>query len=196
MKKIEIEIPDGKNAKWINGVLTLIDESKENKADNIMDRVKSFEDACKEVILNGRGELADEYKVTKQVVEGNTINNTIIGCGLLEYMQLRIIAEALNEGHLEFDNIGDRVYFPVFKLYTRKNYNEIALDGSIVKWYLQDPFKDNDVWVVFDSVSSEYLGDKAFVCSALTFKSEELARYAGTKFIDIWSNYITQHYVY
>lgn len=33
MKKIEIEIPEGKRAEWINGVLTLVDEPEvDNRA--------------------------------------------------------------------------------------------------------------------------------------------------------------------
>lgn len=41
MKKIEIEIPDGKVAKWVSGVLTLVDE----KPQDIIERIKPFEDA-------------------------------------------------------------------------------------------------------------------------------------------------------
>ena len=41
MKKIEI--PDGKEAKWVNGVLSLVDV-EDNRP--ITERVKTFEDAC------------------------------------------------------------------------------------------------------------------------------------------------------
>lgn len=41
-KKIEIEIPEGKKAEWINGVLTLVDESqKDNRP--VTERIKTFE---------------------------------------------------------------------------------------------------------------------------------------------------------
>ena len=30
MRKVEIEIPNGKMAKWVNGVLTLVDEKPQN----------------------------------------------------------------------------------------------------------------------------------------------------------------------
>ena len=46
MKKIEIEIPDGKRAERVNGVLTLVDE----KPEDVTDRIKTFEDAVKELI--------------------------------------------------------------------------------------------------------------------------------------------------
>ena len=41
-KKIEIEIPDGKCAKWVNGVLTLVN-------DDVTKRIKTLEDACNEL---------------------------------------------------------------------------------------------------------------------------------------------------
>lgn len=44
MKKIEIEIPDGKRAEWVNGVLTLVDD----KPKDVRERIKTFEDACTE----------------------------------------------------------------------------------------------------------------------------------------------------
>lgn len=43
MKKIEIEIPDGKRAEWVNGVLTLVDDTPKEPNEVI----KSYTDACK-----------------------------------------------------------------------------------------------------------------------------------------------------
>ena len=43
MKKIEIEIPDGKRAEWVNGVLTLVDDTPKEPNEVI----KSYNDACK-----------------------------------------------------------------------------------------------------------------------------------------------------
>lgn len=50
-KKIEIEIPEGKKAEWINGVLTLVDESQEDNRP-VTERIKTFEDARSELITN------------------------------------------------------------------------------------------------------------------------------------------------
>lgn len=43
MKKIEIEIPDGKRAEWVNGVLTLVDDTPKEPNEVI----KNYTDACK-----------------------------------------------------------------------------------------------------------------------------------------------------
>ena len=44
-KKVEIEIPVGKVAKWVDGVLTLVDE----KPQDVTERIKTFADACREL---------------------------------------------------------------------------------------------------------------------------------------------------
>lgn len=43
MKTITIEIPDGKKAEWVNGVLTLVDD----KPQDPNEQIKSFEDAVR-----------------------------------------------------------------------------------------------------------------------------------------------------
>lgn len=42
MKKVTIEIPEGKALKFKDGAYVLVD-------DNVMERVKTFDDACREV---------------------------------------------------------------------------------------------------------------------------------------------------
>ena len=45
-KKVEIEIPAGKKAEWVNDVLTLVDEEKPQ---DVKERIKTFEDAIEEL---------------------------------------------------------------------------------------------------------------------------------------------------
>lgn len=81
MKKIEIEVPEGKRAEWVNGVLTLVDEQPKN----VMDRIKTFADAYNTL---GKGHLL--------VKERDTIRSC--SSDLAAYIDLRIIVAALNEG--------------------------------------------------------------------------------------------------
>ena len=48
---IQVEIPAGKKAAWVDGFLKLVDAEEEQKKDErpITERVKTFEDACKEL---------------------------------------------------------------------------------------------------------------------------------------------------
>ena len=49
---IQVEIQAGKKAEWVDGFLKLVDAEEEQKKDErpITERVKTFEDACKELI--------------------------------------------------------------------------------------------------------------------------------------------------
>ena len=84
-KKIEIEIPDGKCAKWVNGVLTLVD-------DDVTKRIKTVKDACDE--LGEKHPLVTQYRLSVAAAYiGDPMTEDFIA-----FLKLRIIAAALNEG--------------------------------------------------------------------------------------------------
>ena len=163
MRKVEIEIPDGKMAKWVNGVLTLVDE----KPQNVMERIKTFEDAVVELsnrAMNGdkdAGKLLDEWK----------INSHVGSKDLQAYLKLRIITYALNEGWKpEFEEVSEPRCYPWFYLQTScvvgrgcSHVNAYKVNSSLY------------------SLSSHG--------SRLAFKSKELAEYAGKQFIDIYEDW-------
>lgn len=79
MKTIEIQIPEGKSAKWVDGLLTLVDE----KPTNVMDRIKSYEDACEELNVKP----IDEEELIKLGFTKDEI----------AYRKLKTVVKALNE---------------------------------------------------------------------------------------------------
>ena len=84
-KKIEIEIPDGKCAKWVNSVLTLVNE-------DITERIKTVKDACAE--LGEEHPLVTQYRLSVAAAYlGDPMTEDFIA-----FLKLRIIAAALNEG--------------------------------------------------------------------------------------------------
>ena len=84
-KKIEVEIPDGKCVKWVNGVLTLVD-------DVVTKRIKTLEDACNE--LGEKHPLVTQYRLSVAAAYiGDPMTEDFIA-----FLKLRIIATALNEG--------------------------------------------------------------------------------------------------
>ena len=101
MKKIEIEVPEGKRAEWVNGVLTLVDEQPKS----VMDRIKTFADAY--------DALGKEHVFVK---EHN--NAAAIGCSadLAAYIDLRIIVAALNEGWEPTFVKGEDRWYPWFEI--------------------------------------------------------------------------------
>lgn len=105
MEKIEIEIPEGKCAKWINGVLTLVDE----KPQDITERIKTFEDACN--ALGDEHTLVTQYRLTAAAYKGDPMTEDFIA-----FLKLRIIAAAINEGwEPTFDKDEER-WYPWFKI--------------------------------------------------------------------------------
>lgn len=105
MEKIEIEIPEGKCAKWINGVLTLVDE----KPQDITERIKTFEDACN--ALGDEHTLVTQYRLTAAAYKGDPMTEDFIA-----FLKLRIIAAALNEGWKPTFDKDEERWYPWFKI--------------------------------------------------------------------------------
>lgn len=179
MKTIEIEIPDGKKAEWINGVLTLVDE----KPQDITKRIKTFEDAC--------GELGNEHLFVKSYEKYvNTASGEEVD--VVAYLKLRIIAAALNEGWKPTFDSDECRYYPWFYILTQKEYEELDEDEETLCCV---PLRsNNNANAVGGLVCAHayYAGSLSFtsVGVRLAFKTKELAEYCGKQFIDIWVDFL------
>ena len=178
MKKIEIEIPEGKCAQWIDGILTLVDEPK-----NIMERVKTFEDACE--VLGEEHFYVQEYRGIANI-------NFDFTQDIIAYFKLRIICAALNEDWKPTFNENEQRYYPWFYIYTKEEYEELDEDEK-QEYYV--PLRSNSdavtggglvFAVAFDAGSYSSTG----VGVRLAFKTKELAEYCGKQFIDIWADFL------
>ena len=185
-KQITIPGPDGKRAEWINGVLTLVDEQK---VDNrpVTERIKTFEDARNE--LNRRAEAGDEDAAQLLADYESNADNIKIK-ETVAYMQLCIIAAALNEGWKPQFTTDEYRYFPWFCFYTQKEIDEMDEEekSRVVRRSFYGAYASGGVAFVFaygDS-SNSYAG----YGSRLAFKTRELAEYAGKQFLDIWTDYV------
>ena len=178
MKKIEIEIPEGKCAQWIDGILTLVDESK-----NIMERVKTFEDACK--VLGEEHFYVQEYKNVANI-------NFDFTQDIIAYFKLRIICAALNEGWKPTFDENEYHYYPWFYIYTKEEYEELDEDEK-KECYV--PLRSNNnasasggLVYAFEVSAGSYSNSDVGV--RLSFKTRELAEYCGKQFIDIWADFL------
>lgn len=97
-KKIKVEIPDGKCVKWVNGVLTLVDE-------DVTERIKTFEDACEE--------LGEDHQYVRAYREWMRISYAECE-DITAYLKLRIITTALNEGWEPKFSGSEIRYYPWF----------------------------------------------------------------------------------
>ena len=150
---------------------------------NIMERVKTFEDAV--AILGENHTLVKEYF-------GVVYNNIVITKNLIAYLKLRIIVAALNEEWKpKFD--GDECrYYPWFYIYTKEEYEELDEDEK-KKCRVVGRSSDYSVAIgglvcAYASIASSY--SDSFSGSRLAFKTRELGEYCGKQFIDIWEDYL------
>lgn len=179
MSKIEIEIPDGKKAEWVDGVLTLIDETPKD----IKEHIKTFEDArewCKE---NGFTELVETFDNANEWVENESKD-------IFAYLKLRIIVVALNEGWQPQFTDDEIRYFSRFYLYTKEELD--AMDEDDRSRVVGRSSNDSNAYggLVYAYAYHASSNSDTSCGSRLAFKSEELAAYAGKQFIEIWVDYL------
>lgn len=186
---IQVEIPAGKKAAWVDGFLKLVDAEEEQKKDEhpITERVKTFEDACKE--LGEDHKLVQQFKAIQEAIAEDKEATA--------YFKLGIITTALNEGwEPDFTNDDEYRYYPYLCLWTKEE-----LEDKDEEW------KDDhnlQLWVGGGASSFGSNCGRAFACSyyawplanasisaRLAHKTEELAIYSGKQFTELWTNYTT-----
>lgn len=174
-KKIEVEVSNGKKPEWVNGVLTLVDE----KPKNVMERVKTFEDAC--------NELGNDHQA---VIDYYALCDATCTKDILAYAKLRIIAAALNEDWKPQFATDEYRYFPWFRLYTQSEIDEMNEEDKnrVVYRGYSHASSYGGVAYAFTDYDSSYTN--TILGSRLAFKTCELAEYAGRKFVEIWADYV------
>lgn len=177
MKTIEIEIPDGKKAEWINGVLTLVDE----KPQDITKRIKTFEDACKE--LGDNHPFVKSYEKYVNTASGEEDD-------VVAYLKLRIICAALNEGWKPTFDKDEWRYYPWFYIYTQKEYEKLDEDEKKSCCVPLRSYSNAGANGGLVFAYAYYAGSNSSTSHGvrLVFKARELAEYCGKQFIDIWAD--------
>lgn len=150
---------------------------------NIIERVKTFEDACE--VLGEEHSYVQEYRGVANI-------NFDFTQDIIAYLKLRIICAALNEGWKPtFDGSRCR-YYPWFYIYTKEEYEKLNKDekkmcrvvgrsGSIASAH------GGVVCAIASGASSV---SHTVIGSRLVFKTRELAEYCEKQFIDIWDDYL------
>ena len=178
-KKVTIEIPAGKKAVWVNGVLTLVDE----KPQDVTERIKTFADACRE--LGSDHPFVKAYDGYVSHIHQHDMNDY----DLVAYLQLRIITAALNEGWEPQFTKGERRWYFWYDLITKEQYDKLSAEdrgrvvgrGGYSAYAYCGLVYANAVYA--SSFSNTLSG------SRLAFKSEKLAAYAGRQFAEIYADF-------
>lgn len=152
---------------------------------NIMERIKTFDDAFKE--LGENHPLVKEYHKRHLFLE----DDSDISSDLVAYLKLRIITAALNEGWTPQLTEDEYRYYPWFWLYTKEEIANMDKEER-KKVILFDGLADYGAFVGFagaflnDAPSSTF----ATIGSRLCFKSSALAKYAGEQFAEIYFAFV------
>ena len=185
-EEIQVEIPAGKKAAWVDGFLKLVDAEEEQKKDErpITERVKTFEDACKEMGIDA------------EAIQQQWQDAGITMVDEVAYQKLRIITAALNEGWEPEFKEDEYRYYPYGILYTKEEIEQ-----------KDDEWKDEHNLQLWLGGGASYYGAKCGLASAYSYnawsvasanisarlahKTEELAIYSGKQFTELWANYYT-----
>lgn len=147
-----------------------IDFEADNVAENrpITERVKTFEDACRE--LGEDKALVLHYRNLIKENEEKDISMTDI----VAFLKLRIICAALNEGWEPQFTEDELRWFPWLFLWTSEELNE-----------KDQEWKQNRHLISTGDFNTGY----AIFGSRLCLKNKELSEYCGKQFIELWADF-------
>lgn len=184
--KAALKTADESVKKVLLALLPELNETETQTAENrpIIERVKTFEDACRELGADHSFVLA--YQNTNlrdpEVAEENR--------DILAYMKLRIISAALNEGWKPQFTEDEVRWYPWFTLWTEEELSEKSDEWKADRHLISTGDYSGD-WAGF-SFSRSYPAPSytvTYVGSHVCFKSEALATYCGKQFTKLWAEF-------
>ena len=155
------------------------------KQKDIIERVKTFEDACE--VLGEEHSYVQEYRGVANI-------NFDFTQDIIAYLKLRIICAALNEGWKPTFSDGECRYYPWFDIYPKDGYEKLNEDDKkkcrVVGRSSYDSYAYALGFVVFSSVNISTSYSYSYHGSQIIFKTRELAEYCEKQFVDIWADYL------
>lgn len=147
------------------------------KPKDIMERVKTFEDACHELGIEPDKWLQDKAELGFEP-------------DVIAYMKLRIICKALNEGWEPQFTEDEWRYYPWFTLWTEDELSEKSDEWKTDRHLISTGEYQTDYAGLVSAYSHLAPSNTdANVGSRLCLKSDTLAVYCGKQFINIWADF-------
>ena len=186
MKEVTLQVPDGKKVEWreVNGVTVpvLVDEQQQDNRP-VTERIKTFEDAY--YALDSEHPLRKEWDALAEAIR----QSVGIGKDIVAFLQLRIIAAALNEGWVPQFTKGEYRYYPYFVLYTQQEVDDMDEEDKKELWLFGTSYHGALCGLAVATSYAAWSYSPANDSARLAVKSSELAKYFGKQFIGIWANY-------
>lgn len=147
------------------------------KPKDVTERIKTFEDACKELGIEAGKWLQDKAELGFEP-------------DVIAYMKLRIICAALNEGWEPKFVKGEYRYYPWFWLYTEQEIQDMDEEEKIDRHLIPTgDYRTGYAGFAYAFSNSAPSDTNALIGSRLCLKSAALAVYCGKQFIDIWADF-------
>lgn len=157
------------------------------KPKNIMERIKTFEDALNE--LGDKHPLVLQYRFNFNNEGGWT--DDMYAREFEAYLKLRIITAALNEGWTPQFTEDEYRYFPWFWLYTKEEIAKMDKEErKKVVLFGGAAHSGAIAGFAYAATADAPSAADAFVGSRLCFKSSALAEYAGKQFAEIYFAFV------
>lgn len=181
---IKIAVPAGKKAEWVDGFLKLVDNEEAKEKKPVTERVKTFEDACKELGIDA------------EAIQQQWQDAGITMLDEVAYQKLRIITAALNEGWEPEFKEDEYRYYPYCILYTKAEIeqkdDEWKDEHNLQLWIGSGySFNGADCGLAVALSNDAWSTAYASFSARLAHKTEELAIYSGKQFTELWANYTT-----
>lgn len=181
---IKIAVPAGKKAEWVDGFLKLVDNEEAKEKKPVTERVKTFDDACKELGIDA------------EAIQQQWQDAGITMLDEVAYQKLRIITAALNEGWEPEFKKDEYRYYPYCILYTKaeiEQKDDEWKDEYNLQLCFGGGYSHYGAYCGLAFATSDYAWSfaSAALSARLAHKTEELAIYSGKQFTELWANYYT-----
>lgn len=181
---IKIAVPAGKKAEWVDGFLKLVDNEEAKEKKPVTERVKTFDDACKELGIDA------------EAIQQQWQDAGITMLDEVAYQKLRIITAALNEGWEPEFKKDEYRYYPYCILYTKaeiEQKDDEWKDEYNLQLWRGGGRSNFGAYCGLACANSNNAWSLAYasLSARLAHKTEELAIYSGKQFTELWANYYT-----
>lgn len=156
----------------------------------VTERVKTFEDACRE--LGEDNALVLHYRKLIKENEEKDISMTDI----VAFLKLRIICAALNEGwEPQFAEKDDNRWYPLHFLWTDEDLAHLDEEWKRSHALIDTYDYSHEGYAGFAFANSFYAPSNTYagIGSRICLKSEALSNYCGTQFIRLWADFKLCH---
>ncbi|MBD5351880.1 MAG: hypothetical protein HDR86_03525 [Bacteroides sp.] len=148
----------------------------------VMERVKTFDDACHE--------LGETHPLVQalNLFEKNMGENTNSMPDVLAFLKLRIVVAALNEGWTpDWNDKQQRKWYLWLYIYSEEEYNNLSEEDKCRVIGRASHYAYACGGLVYAFAYNASSDSYAFSGSRLAFKSKELAKYCSEQFGELWA---------